>query len=112
VRLARPRRLVWRRFPLPPLPSPYTPLFRSCYACFRRRLTPGSRVRKGGGADWARPGFPCRGALRKPFRINSYKKKLIALSTFFRSEEHTSELQSRENHVCRPLREKNSTPQK
>src|SRR5690606_41918055 len=33
----------------------------------------------------------------------------VKISTVFRSEEHTSELQSRENLVCRPLLEKKKT---
>src|SRR5438874_8354357 len=63
---------------------PYTTLFRS-----RRSRVPGNRSPLGGGRDPARPRFgPLGGAGRS------------------RSEEHTSELQSRRDLVCRLLLEK------
>src|SRR5690606_40620376 len=38
--------------------------------------------------------------------LDAFMKRLDALDVFYRSEEHTSELQSRENLVCRLLLEK------
>src|SRR5690606_41852277 len=82
---------LWR----PPLPTlfPYTTLFRSAPAGPRRHVLrgPGRRRERGG------PHGPCRarheGREPRPAR----------------SEEHTSELQSRENLVCRLLLDKTKT---
>src|SRR5690554_7039872 len=42
--------------------------------------------------------------------LNGDPVTMIAPATFFRSEEHTSELQSRPHLVCRLLLEKKNTP--
>src|SRR5207302_10410250 len=83
--------LMLPRPPSSPL-FPYTTLFRSCCACSQRSSCSSSRARsrarasaRGAGAD---AGLSC------------------SLVTTYRSEEHTSELQSRENLVCRLLLEK------
>src|SRR3712207_8291544 len=52
----------------------------------------------GGHGDWGDSGYDCSGA-------ESY-----ALNGAGRSEEHTSELQSRQYLVCRPLLEKKNVP--
>src|SRR5207302_11345045 len=92
--------------PPPPPPSPYTTLFRSRSG---RRLV--TLAGSGGGA-------PSRSSTsstqRSPAEENARKTPALgpssagaALITYrFRSEEHTSELQSRENLVCRLLLEK------
>src|SRR5690606_40022003 len=46
-----------------------------------------------------------------PFTLRSFFLKSSFPGHFFRSEEHTSELQSRENLVCRLLLEKKNTHQ-
>src|SRR5690606_39849735 len=90
---------------LPPRSTlfPYTTLFRSrrerhCRARCRSRAP---SVRRGGGRR-ARSG--CAGWPPRPsFRRRDPRRKESACG---RSEEHTSELQSRENLVCRLLLEK------
>src|SRR5205085_12290186 len=80
--------LMIRRPPISTL-FPYTTLFRSRYSSFNRRVAPRS-------ADPARrgqPGEPAGG-------------DRDALEARARSEEHTSELQSQSNLVCRLLLEK------
>src|SRR5690606_42028701 len=96
--LARRRRrviiLMLRRPPAPPL-FPYTTLFRSQS---RARDPNGTaRCARGGG-----PAGGCRGTHRVPRRCASVADP----QGVRRSEEHTSELQSRENLVCRLLLEK------
>src|SRR3712207_7204465 len=76
---------------------PYTTLFRS-----RRRTAPGAAAR-----PRARlPGVPAdRGTSRASVRY-------AARPAVVRSEEHTSELQSRQYLVCRLLLEKKNIPQR
>src|SRR5690606_42042357 len=88
-----------RRPPRPPL-FPYTTLFRSQ----RRRLSrrhAGARAQpgqagRGGAAAAALSADPCAG-------------HVVGGRRAARSEEHTSELQSRENLVCRLLLEKKNS---
>src|SRR5436309_10238800 len=69
---------------------PYTTLFRSCGSPHTRSCIPGR-------ADVSWPSSPPR------FAANRSRP---ARRVHLRSEEHTSELQSRENLVCRLLLEK------
>src|SRR5690554_7582494 len=71
---------------------PYTTLFRSCPPCAKLAL-PSTRRRI--------PIQPSRAWSRK----QTWKKR-FERCTVFRSEEHTSELQSRPHLVCRLLLEK------
>src|SRR5690606_41559471 len=73
---------------------PYTTLFRSPAA----RRPAGHRCGWGGGADRGRD-RPAVAGHRRPRRARRDRGRV-------RSEEHTSELQSRENLVCRLLLEK------
>src|SRR3712207_7693623 len=73
---------------------PYTTLFRS------RREDPRDRI--GGGDHPRRDGDP--GAARARGGVAVREVELVAARA--RSEEHTSELQSRQYLVCRPLLEK------
>src|SRR3712207_8440901 len=76
---------------------PYTTLFRSCPPSARRGSTVRrdlARPRRGGGVAERRPGTAALGA------------RIVAASAGSRSEEHTSELQSRQYLVCRLLLEK------
>src|SRR5436309_5235886 len=70
---------------------PYTTLFRSDSGT-------GDRQHRGGSPRRDRQGSPC-GYRRRPHHAKQRNRQL-------RSEEHTSELQSRENLVCRLLLEK------
>src|SRR5437868_9789059 len=74
------------RSPPPPTPArvPYTALFRSCSVCVAPRL--------------------CSPATQPGRSIRTQRAQ------FARSEEHTSELQSRFDLVCRLLLEKKKTP--
>src|SRR5690606_40570681 len=95
-----------RRPPRPP-PFPYTTLFRS-RADRRRR---GAPVAAGRGAGVRhRAGDPRRAARAQPRRLTSARAltrpERGTERARDRSEEHTSELQSRENLVCRLLLEK------
>src|SRR5690606_39343856 len=102
-------------FRVPRLPSstlfPYTTLFRS--------RGPGSdEDRRRPQASWSRDRVPCRSAYLGPKLAGSSSRSLRRSGgrncsrkapsryVFVRSEEHTSELQSRENLVCRLLLEK------
>src|SRR5690606_39814002 len=49
--------------------------------------------------------------LISPVRVNYWLNRIISIRNLPRSEEHTSELQSRENLVCRLLREKKNCSQ-
>src|SRR3712207_6873121 len=77
---------------------PYTTLFRS-----------GAALRGGGRPTRARRRVPERlpPAPPDPARVRTYEQMFIASGT--RSEEHTSELQSRQYLVCRLLLEKKNT---
>src|SRR5258706_5638856 len=75
---------------------PYTTLFRSRYIRRCRRSRPGTNRRLGRSAAW-------------PERRVRHRENLpreTAAGRFSRSEEHTSELQSLTNLVCRLLLEK------
>src|SRR5690606_39776445 len=89
------------RRPSPPTPFPYTTLFRS-----RRRPLHGGRRggRRGGCATAREPA----GTTPLCARDQQDRPHQRAAGTHGdpRSEEHTSELQSRENLVCRLLLEK------
>src|SRR2546430_12032235 len=71
---------------------PYTTLFRSS-----------SR-----GRAWDKSNASTKSVDASPPSMNG--RKFIGKSTEFRSEEHTSELQSQSNLVCRLLLEKKKTP--
>src|SRR5690606_41664134 len=94
------------RYPL----FPYTTLFRSA-SLLRSRRTPLVVTQH---QDSKRPGskFMARAVLRRAAAIVVPSRAHLALSEELdgfenkRSEEHTSELQSRENLVCRLLLEK------
>src|SRR5690606_41688803 len=91
---------------------PYTTLFRSIYSGGRgkeRNLTENSKV--GRPRKYTQDsGMNITEAVKKQFSyvIKKYyrkKEQLSLMETYERSEEHTSELQSRENLVCRLLLE-------
>src|SRR2546427_3624669 len=71
----------------------YTTLFRSLRPVAERCLLRPRRARQMGARDWRLRRLPCR-SLEDPGR----------------SEEHTSELQSQSNLVCRLLLEKKKSP--
>src|SRR5258706_6994374 len=76
---------------------PYTTLFRS------RTTRPSNGFRRVG----KRPSPTCVSFLsRNSFCSQRVKKEALAGASFLRSEEHTSELQSLTNLVCRLLLEK------
>src|SRR5687768_17786257 len=75
---------------------PYTTLFRSSPS------TSGSTTTGNGPSWWTiRPDRPASGA-----RTNSRPARASSAAAWYRSEEHTSELQSRLHLVCRLLLEK------
>src|SRR5690606_40764108 len=98
---------------LRPAPSstlfPYTTLFRSVRAeqpLLRRLFAPRA-------AREQRPAHDLRTVVRRPQRVLTHEERERVRDTAalnfqgaLRSEEHTSELQSRENLVCRLLLEK------
>src|SRR5690606_41261850 len=90
------RTLFCSRTSLPPTSAlfPYTTLFRSVFL-----------VMMLGAAEAHQDRTPRPSLVMEPFRGG--KQRLRAL--MIRSEEHTSELQSRENLVCRLLLEKKKT---
>src|SRR5206468_12464376 len=98
--------LLLRRPPCSTL-SPYTTLFRSQLylgpLSIRVAIIPSSVV--GGAADRLGLGRGCPRAGRMP-RYSHYKIRQLGDSRAQRSEEHTSELQSRSDLVCRLLLEK------
>src|SRR5438477_11097920 len=77
---------------------PYTTLFRSCTSKGNFRVSPSSR------------GFSPQQCTARPVTrsktIRVFEASMIASKTRIRSEEHTSELQSHVNLVCRLLLEK------
>src|SRR2546429_3168724 len=82
---------------------PYTTLFRSCPICLP---SPPSRYALGVGArcgGW----FANQWRTTLPLRLRPHQR--LAPSSSARSEEHTSELQSRLHLVCRLLLEKKKT---
>src|SRR5690606_39982621 len=98
-----------RRTPRPPGSTlfPYTTLFRS-----HRRPRRASRAESHGGRQPAFPGIVPDGACRRGrvgatlIILHRAAGGIAARPPCRRSEEHTSELQSRENLVCRLLLEK------
>src|SRR5690606_41129096 len=54
--------------------------------------------------------FPVMGYFMQVIWQGAAASVLLFLTTWYRSEEHTSELQSRENLVCRLLLEKKKSP--
>src|SRR2546430_3781615 len=76
---------------------PYTTLFRSCQPMMKAS----AGGRKGGGAHDRRAAVVLSRAVRVRYFQNEQTE---------RSEEHTSELQSQSNLVCRLLLEKNKKP--
>src|SRR5690606_40999065 len=81
---------------------PYTTLFRSRQGRVRRA---GGRRRPG----WRGRGRVCRAQGHPHRRVGRTLRRPGARHHVDRSEEHTSELQSRENLVCRLLLEKKKT---
>src|SRR5690606_40622858 len=55
---------------------------------------------------WVRNRLPCRSAPDSPASKSPWWPEMSSTRMVIRSEEHTSELQSRENLVCRLLLEK------
>src|SRR5690606_39508732 len=120
--------LSMRQLPRLPTPFPYTTLFRSPVAArvapgdlgaqvgHRHRLVPaagrcagrppavGQQPRGGGVVDAHHRAPPSAQSLHQAFSSAS-TRAVRSLMTACRSEEHTSELQSRENLVCRLLLE-------
>src|SRR5207247_10526236 len=93
------------RPPLPP-PFPYTTLFRSAHRSARAgRLDPPA---SGGGA----PALRGRRRPAAPEDRGAGRRAVSPSSAVLRSEEHTSELQSRVDLVCRLLLEKKKRPKK
>src|SRR3712207_7351865 len=87
---------------------PYTTLFRSG----GRRLGAGQTLDSAGARERVTAGppfFESVTRLRDPARLYAYKGKRRCLWRALRSEEHTSELQSRQYLVCRLLLEKKKT---
>src|SRR3712207_8562266 len=78
---------------------PYTTLFRS-----RPRRVAAGLVRRARGGMSATPAFPR--AARRPLGRRRPGGRRLAVRLVRRSEEHTSELQSRQYLVCRLLLEK------
>src|SRR5207237_10729091 len=101
-----PSILLFIRCPPPPSPlCPYTTLFRSCRPPAASWCSPSRRASRPSASASARSSWPWppgAGSSRVP-------KAGTPVST--RSEEHTSELQSHLNLVCRLLLEKKNTKQ-
>src|SRR2546430_5492309 len=83
---------------------PYTTLFRSLSPHPGRpvSLVTGLRYVARTGRDHAKPGSGCGKRAARPSRLSARRRR----SGGGRSEEHTSELQSQSNLVCRLLLEK------
>src|SRR5690606_41493885 len=102
-RLSSPLCVVMMRRPPEPTLFPYTTLFRS--------TPPAKSTKRGGSVGSTRQ---CPRSVTLPLHEvsaqwelarDSFTERLV-VGAHFRSEEHTSELQSRENLVCRLLLEK------
>src|SRR3712207_7485551 len=93
-----------RRPPRSPL-FPYTTLFRSVseIASEPSFASPTTSMFGSRASHILRP-------LRTVGRSSTSKSRMVFVPTQFRSEEHTSELQSRQYLVCRLLLEKKNTP--
>src|SRR5690606_41565060 len=104
----RPFFILTRRPPRPTL-FPYTTLFRS-----HRFLLPGIHP-----GDWMMAFLPTTAQLNRilyhaslapsPHNVQPWQFRVSGERLLVRSEEHTSELQSREKLVCRLLLEKKKT---
>src|SRR5690606_41651605 len=90
---------------IPPL-FPYTTLFRSHDVLFESPQRHESRNRHGRREPLERAGEGCGGGRIRPQHVPAEEDRKVQ-----RSEEHTSELQSRENLVCRLLLEKKKKKQ-
>src|SRR3712207_8001318 len=87
---------------------PYTTLFRSLGEV-RRPTSPHLTANRDGGSTQPRRGRGQRGGLPlRPQRRVVQMRRAICILITMRSEEHTSELQSRQYLVCRLLLEKNN----
>src|SRR3712207_8614555 len=83
---------------------PYTTLFRSLNRSVGNSCTcPSKKARFVQALAPSAVIFPCRAPSRRRYRFG------YCLLAFWRSEEHTSELQSRQYLVCRLLLEKKKT---
>src|SRR2546422_8590909 len=82
---------------------PYTTLFRSVRETPRRRVA----MRCETFGEPPPPGLP-----QRPLGVSSLSNRITGISGGFRSEEHTSELQSRLHLVCRLLLEKKKKKKK
>src|SRR5690606_41613537 len=85
-------------------PFPYTTLFRSPQRSARKRPVPPRRRAPTGAAAAGTARFAARAAPAR--RRRTCRSRAPRSTAAERSEEHTSELQSRENLVCRLLLEK------
>src|SRR5690606_41410968 len=95
-----------QRPPRPPL-FPYTTLFRSSTSSFFCELS----SRPVGNAAFISPLTNAfNSVLVLVWSVIIWSANFFSAALPFRSEEHTSELQSRENLVCRLLLEKKNTP--
>src|SRR5690606_40650229 len=98
----------------PPAPTllPYTTLFRSLLCIADRAGALGElvdqqqRARQQKGKPWRHAGDIERAQQRRRMRRGNEQERARQHQRDPRSEEHTSELQSRENLVCRLLLEK------
>src|SRR5690606_41212174 len=93
--------------PLGSTPFPYTTLFRSAWHCHSSYCAPPIRSRPRRFRRWPRASATCW----QPWAPSPSDCCAISAATGIRSEEHTSELQSRENLVCRLLLEKKKNDQ-
>src|SRR5690349_24086822 len=87
----------------PPISTlfPYTTLFRSTIGYFFPATQPTGFIRK---PSTSHPSAPLKGTRSTGTSVSSFQSAM-----FMRSEEHTSELQSRRDLVCRLLLEKKNT---
>src|SRR2546427_880663 len=96
---------------------PYTTLFRSGLRRRRLRSGPAPRNRSTTTAGRRWTGRPChesaaRSTDRKSTRLNSSHSQISYAVFCLKKKEHTSELQSQSNLVCRLLLEKKKTPKR
>src|SRR2546430_12483512 len=82
---------------------PYTTLFRSLHYDFRWSTDHGDH---GVASTFEEAQCRARTALKDSMAVNRRSGDARRQSSYFRSEEHTSELQSQSNLVCRLLLEK------
>src|SRR5258707_3874090 len=82
---------------------PYTTLFRSSYQCFYSKIV---RLIDGAGRSRSHLHLQSKQSQSRPFEVQGSWPQKVETE---RSEEHTSELQSRQYLVCRLLLEKKKT---